>query len=102
MNKGARLGVEDRIEATRQFLKNCWFDAENCKHGIRALQNYRREFNDKLEQFKATPVHDWASHSSDAFGEGAININKMCQPQKVEINPIPTINRWQLHCFFLE
>lgn len=94
MNKGARLGVEDRIEATRQFLKNCWFDAENCKHGIRALQNYRREFNDKLEQFKATPVHDWASHSSDAFGEGAININKMCQPQQVEINPIPTINRW--------
>lgn len=94
MNKGARLGVEDRIEATRQFLKNCWFDAENCKHGIRALQNYRREYNDKLEQFKATPVHDWASHSSDAFGEGAININKMCQPQQVEINPIPTINRW--------
>lgn len=94
MNKGARLGVEDRIEATRQFLKNCWFDAENCKHGIRALQNYRREFNDKLEQFKATPVHDWASHSSDAFGEGAININKMCQPQQVEINPIPTVNRW--------
>lgn len=94
MTKGARLGVEDRIEATRQFLKNCWFDAEKCKHGIRALQNYRREFNDKLEQFKATPVHDWASHSSDAFGEGAININKMCQPQQVEINPIPTINRW--------
>ena len=94
MNKGARLGVEDRIEATRQFLKNCWFDVEKCKHGIRALQNYRREFNDKLEQFKATPVHDWASHSSDAFGEGAININKMCQPQQIEINPIPTINRW--------
>lgn len=94
MTKGARLGVEDRIEASRQFLKNCWFDAEKCKHGIRALQNYRREFNDKLEQFKATPVHDWASHSSDAFGEGAININKMCQPQQVEINPIPTINRW--------
>lgn len=94
MNKGARLGVEDRIEATRQMLKNCWFDADKCKHGVKALQNYRREFNDKLEQFKATPVHDWASHGSDAFGEGAININKMCQPQQVEINPIPTINRW--------
>ncbi|MFX8628281.1 PBSX family phage terminase large subunit, partial [Acinetobacter baumannii] len=56
MTKGARLGVEDRIEATRQMLKNAWFDAEKCKFGIRALQNYRREFNDKLEQFKATPV----------------------------------------------
>lgn len=91
MNKGARLGVEDRIEATRQFLKNCWFDAENCKHGIRALQNYRREFNDKLDQFKATPVHDWASHSSDAFSEGAININKMHETAKPK--PIPQLKR---------
>ena len=91
MSKGARLGVEDRIEASRQFLKNCWFDAEKCKHGIRALQNYRREFNDKLEQFKATPVHDWASHSSDAFGEGAININKMYETAKPK--PIPQLKR---------
>lgn len=94
MNKGARLGVEDRIEATRQFLKNCWFDAENCKHGIRALQNYRREFNDKLDQFKATPVHDWASHSSDAFGEGAININKMQVVTKPKPMPKPLKKGW--------
>ncbi len=91
MTKGARLGVEDRIEATRQMLKNAWFDAEKCKFGIRALQNYRREFNDKLEQFKATPVHDWASHSSDAFGEGALNINKMCEPTQAK--PIPLSRR---------
>ena len=95
MTKGARLGVEDRIEAARQFLKNCWFDAEKCKHGIRALQNYRREFNDKLDQFKATPVHDWASHSSDAFGEGALNINKMQAP-KAPPKPITrTPTSWQ-------
>lgn len=92
MTKGARLGVEDRIEASRQMLKNCWFDAERCKHGIRALQNYRREFNDKLEQFKATPVHDWASHGSDAFGEGALNINKMQMPtsKKTPTPPLAT------------
>ena len=94
MNKGARLGVEDRIEATRQFLKNCWFDSEKCAHGIRALQNYRREFNDKLEQFKATPVHDWASHSSDAFGEGAININKMQVATKPKPMPKPLKKGW--------
>ena len=94
MTKGARLGVEDRIEATRQMLKNCWFDAEKCKHGIRALQNYRREFNDKLDQFKATPVHDWASHGSDAFGEGALNINKMTISIKPQAKPIPTKNYW--------
>ena len=94
MNKGARLGVEDRIEATRQFLKNCWFDGEKCAAGIRALQNYRREFNDKLEQFKATPVHDWASHGSDAFGEGAININKMQVATKPKPMPKPLKKSW--------
>lgn len=96
MTKGARLGVEDRIEASRQMLKNCWFDADKCKHGIRALQNYRREFNDKLEQFKATPVHDWASHGSDAFGEGALNINKMQMPASKKTPPPPLATRTTL------
>lgn len=91
MTKGARLGVEDRIEAARQMLKNCWFDADKCSAGIKALQNYRRDYNDKLDQFKATPVHDWASHGSDAFGEGALNINKMHETAKPK--PIPQLKR---------
>ena len=95
MTKGARLGVEDRIEATRQMLKNCWFDADKCKHGVKALQNYRREFNDKLEQFKATAVHDWASHGSDAFGEGALNINKMHEQKKPSAPLLKNASSWQ-------
>lgn len=95
MTKGARLGVEDRIEATRQMLRNCWFDAEKCKHGVKALQNYRREFNDKLEQFKATAVHDWASHGSDAFGEGALNINKMHEQKKPSAPLLKNASSWQ-------
>lgn len=96
MSKGARLGVEDRIEATRQLLKNCWFDSEKCKAGLSALQNYRRAFNDKLDQFKATPVHDWASHGSDAFGEGALNINKMQMPTSKKSPPPPLARRTTL------
>ena len=95
MTKGARLGVEDRIEATRQMLRNCWFDADKCKHGVKALQNYRREFNDKLEQFKATAVHDWASHGSDAFGEGALNINKMHERKKPSAPLLKNASSWQ-------
>lgn len=95
MTKGARLGVEDRIEATRQMLRNCWFDADKCKYGVKALQNYRREFNDKLEQFKATAVHDWASHGSDAFGEGALNINKMHEQKKPSAPLLKNASSWQ-------
>lgn len=95
MTKGARLGPEDRIEATRQFLGDCWFDADKCSHGIRALQNYRREFNDKLDQFKAHPVHDWASHGSDAFGELALNINKMHEQKKPSAPLLKNASSWQ-------
>lgn len=91
---GVRLGPEDRIEASRQMLKNCVFDSEKCAHGIRVLQNYRREYNDKMSQFKATPVHDWASHGSDSFGEGALSINKMHITVAPKANIMPTVNRW--------
>jgi hypothetical protein len=36
--------------------------------GLECLQNYRREKNEKLGEFRSTPVHDWASHGADAFG----------------------------------
>lgn len=95
MTMGARLGVDDRIEATRQLLANCYFDKERCKFGINALQNYRRAFNDRLQEFTASVVHDWASHSADAFGEGAINIDKMQVERQAKIEPIPTVtNYW--------
>lgn len=59
--------VEDGIHAVRMFLPHCWFDAVKCKAGIEALQHYRRDYNERLNEFKATPVHDWSSHAADAF-----------------------------------
>jgi phage terminase large subunit len=59
--------VEDGIHAVRMFLPKCWFDATKCKAGIDALMHYRRDYNARLNEFKPTPVHDWASHGADAF-----------------------------------
>jgi phage terminase large subunit len=59
--------VEEGISAARLLMARCWFDAERCKDGIEALMHYRRDYNQKLNEFKATPVHDWASHGADAF-----------------------------------
>ena len=59
--------VEEGISAARLLMARCWFDAEKCKAGIEALQHYRRDYNARLNEFKATPVHDWASHASSAF-----------------------------------
>jgi hypothetical protein len=59
--------VEEGIHAVRMLLPRCWFDATKCKAGIEALMHYRRDYNQRLNEFKATPVHDWASHGADAF-----------------------------------
>lgn len=63
----AGVEVEEGIAAARLLLARCWFDAERCKAGIEALMHYRRDYNRVLNEFKATPVHDAASHGADAF-----------------------------------
>jgi len=59
--------LEEGIHAVRMILSRCWFDEKKCGPGIEALQHYRRDYNERLNEFKASPVHDWASHGSDAF-----------------------------------
>jgi hypothetical protein len=66
------FGLDDGLEATRLFLKRCWFDQTRCKDGIEALQNYRREENTRTGELKSEPVHDWASHAADAFRYAAL------------------------------
>jgi phage terminase large subunit len=63
-----RHRVEDRIDATRNFLKKCWFDELKCSYGIEALTNYERVFDKKSVAFRTVPRHNWASHGADAFG----------------------------------
>lgn len=59
--------VEEGINAVRLLLPKCWIDETYCKAGLSALSHYRRDFNTRLQEFKAQPVHDWSSHGADAF-----------------------------------
>lgn len=61
------IEVEEGIAAARLLLGRCWFDATRCKAGLESLMNYRRDYNQRLNEFKATPVHDKYSHGADAF-----------------------------------
>jgi hypothetical protein len=49
------------------LLPRCYFDERKCEKGLEALQHYRRDYNTRLNEFKPTPVHDWAEHGSSAF-----------------------------------
>ena len=59
--------VEDGIEAVRNLLPRCWFNAERCERGIEAMRQYRKDFDEKKRVFRDKPMHDWSSHAADAF-----------------------------------
>jgi hypothetical protein len=57
----------DGINAVRTVLPKVWFDEEHCKDGIRALENYKKKWDEINRTFMNTPVHDWAEHGASAF-----------------------------------
>ena len=61
------LAIEDGIQAARLLLQTCWFDALKCRAGLEALRMYRRDWDERAQEFRARPRHDWTSHYADAF-----------------------------------
>lgn len=59
--------VEDGINAVRNLLPRCWFDAERCARGLDALRQYRCDYDAERQIYSARPRHDWTSHAADAF-----------------------------------
>lgn len=65
---------EDRIEIVRGMFPRFWFDKEKCADGIECVSGYRKIYDEKRQEFKPEPFHDWASHGADALGHVAIAI----------------------------
>lgn len=55
------------IDLARQMLPICWFDETNCRRGIDCLESYRKEWVDRLNTWRDSPLHDEFSHGADAF-----------------------------------
>lgn len=71
-----KASISDGIEAVREILPKCAFDEAMCEQGIKCLENYRKEWNDKLGCWRDNPLHDWSSHGADAFRYFAIAVTK--------------------------
>lgn len=71
---------EDSIEAARRFLGMAWFCAKHTARGVSVLDNYRKQWNDRLGTWRAEPLHDWASHGADSLQCGAVGL----KPDAVE------------------
>lgn len=61
------MSIAEGIELVREILPNCYFDEQKTADGVKCLESYRKEWNEKLGAWKDNPLHDWSSHGSDAF-----------------------------------
>lgn len=60
-------GILDGINLVRTTLPKMWFDGVKCREGLSMLSNYKKKWNNSIGGFTSVPVHDEASHGSDAM-----------------------------------
>lgn len=71
-----QISVEDGIEAVRSTFSRLWIDDRNCKNLIKAIENYRQEYDSKKGVYKPRPLHDKASNFCDSLRYLCISIDK--------------------------
>lgn len=60
------------IDKTRTaMVKGVRIDEAECAEGIRCLDSYQFEWDEKRGQWRDMPLHNWASNGSDAFRQWA-------------------------------
>jgi len=70
------LSIEDGIESVRSAFSKIWIDEKNCAGLIKALDSYRKEYDEKRQVYKEVPLHNWASHYADAMRYMCISLPK--------------------------
>lgn len=68
-----KTSILDRVNAARAIMPFCEF-AEGemgVKQGVNALEEWQYEWNPDTQVYSLNPLHNWASHGSDAFSYGA-------------------------------
>ncbi len=70
------VSILDGIEAVRSAFSKIWIDEVKCKQLIKALENYRQEWDDRKRVYKTFPLHDWSSHFADAMRYLCVSLPK--------------------------
>lgn len=70
------ISIVDGIEAVRSCLSKVWIDEHAGAPLIKALENYRQEWDQKTKIYKSQPLHNWASHFCDSMRYLAVTLPK--------------------------
>lgn len=65
------------IETVRYMFPKLWFDQSKCAGGLKAVENFRKEYNEKLQCFRERSLHNWASNGTKGMIYAIQAVNKM-------------------------
>lgn len=84
--------VEDGIQAVRIIFPRIWIDERLEDTFVDTISLYRKEWDEKRQDFKDHPYHDFTSHAADALRYLALSIPK----DQVKTPPRPkVVQGWQ-------
>jgi phage terminase large subunit len=89
-----KLHVASGINAVRTMLSTCWFDETKCADGLMALRHYQWGVPAQNGRVKREPLHDWASHGSDALRTMAVAIEAPAIEKKQVRRPAAVLSPW--------
>lgn len=82
------ISIEDGIEAVRSKLPMMYFDEVATKPLIRALENYRQEWDTKRKVYRNQPLHDASSHFADCMRYLVLSLSRtrdgQSTPEEIE------------------
>jgi len=79
--------VQQGIQASRNFLGTAYIDEELCDQGIKCLDNYRKEWDKNVGEFKLKPLHNAASNGADALRCGAVGYKMIEEVMQQDLLP---------------
>lgn len=58
--------IQSGIENVRSMLSTVYIDQTKCRHLIKCLENYHKQYSEKTQSYSDSPKHDWTSHCADS------------------------------------
>lgn len=77
----------DQISAAREVIQHSVFHKDHCEDGLDGLRAWEFEWNDDNNVFSRDPLHNWASHPSDAYAYGCQIMQMVAPPQIINDPP---------------
>lgn len=78
------IPITEGIELTRGLFSRLWIDTEKCSYLIKAVEDYHKKFNERLNVYSDKPVHNWASHACDALRYLAVSQSRRSRSRMSE------------------